>query len=89
VKIEWSKRRNPASQYPVLEPDTLKSVSFIEKDSRRFPDTNGWGYAQFLYDGPSDAFKPHSSDSSFAYECHQCHTAVKARDYIFTSYPKR
>jgi hypothetical protein len=54
VKIEWSKRRNPASQYPVLEPDTLRSVSFIEKDSRRFPDTNGWGYAQFLYDGPSD-----------------------------------
>lgn len=27
---------------------TPKTVSFIEKDSRRFSDTNGRGYAQFL-----------------------------------------
>jgi hypothetical protein len=47
VKIEWSKRKNPASPYPVMEPDTLKSVAFIQKDSKRFPETSGWGYAQF------------------------------------------
>ena len=41
-----------------MEPDTLKSVSFILKDSKRFPETSGWGYAQFLYDGASDTFKP-------------------------------
>ncbi len=29
-----------------MVPDTLKSVSFIERDSKRFPDTGGWGYAQ-------------------------------------------
>ena len=33
-------------------PDTLKTLSFIEKDSKRFPNTGGWGYAQFQYDGP-------------------------------------
>src|SRR2546422_166184 len=48
VKIEWSKRKNPASPYPVMEPDTLKSVAFIEKDSKRFPEMSGWGYAQFF-----------------------------------------
>jgi len=48
VKIEWSKKKNPLSPYFVEVPDTLKSVSFIEKDSSRFPDTHGWGYAQFL-----------------------------------------
>ena len=48
VKVEWSKRKNPASPYSAKEPDTLKSVAFIEKDSKRFPETNGWGYAQFF-----------------------------------------
>jgi len=90
VKIEWSKRKNPSSPYFVMEPDTLKSVSFILKDSRRFPETSGWGYAQFLYDAASDTFKPYGSDSSFGKTvCFKCHTAVEARDYIFTSYPKR
>ena len=49
VKIEWSKKKNPESPYSVMVPDTLKSVAFIRKDSKRFPDTNGWGYTQFLY----------------------------------------
>jgi len=40
VKIEWSKRKNPASPYPVMEPDTLKSVAFIQKYSKRFPETS-------------------------------------------------
>lgn len=47
-------KKNPVSPYEVMVPDTLKSVSFIEKDSKRFPDTTGWGYAQFLYDAASD-----------------------------------
>jgi hypothetical protein len=34
-------RKNPASPYPVMEPDTLKSIAFIEKDSKRFPETSG------------------------------------------------
>jgi hypothetical protein len=90
VKIEWSKKKNPASPYFVEVPDTLKSVSFIEKDSKRFPDTSGWGYAQFMYDAASDTFQPFGSDSSFGrYACYQCHTVVKARDYIFTNYPTR
>src|SRR5471030_2401687 len=46
VKIEWAKKKNPVSPYSVTVPDTLKSVAFIEKDSKRFPDTSGWGYAQ-------------------------------------------
>jgi hypothetical protein len=70
VKIEWSKRKNPASPYPVMEPDTLKSVASIEKDSKRFPETSGWGYAQFRYDAASETFKPYGKDSSFGNECY-------------------
>jgi Cytochrome P460 len=86
VKIEWSSTKNPESPYFVMVPDTLKSVSFIEKDTKRFPDTNGWAYAQFLYDAASDTFKPNGSDAKCGYECH---TAVAAKDYIFTAYPRR
>ncbi len=86
VKLEWSSKKNPESPYFVMVPDTLKSVSFIEKDTKRFPDTNGWAYAQFLYDAASDTFKPNGSDAKCGYACH---TTVAAKDYIFTAYPQR
>ena len=37
VKIEWSPKKNPESPYFVMVPDTLKSVSFIEKDFQEIP----------------------------------------------------
>jgi len=90
VKIEWVKAPNPVSPYSVEVPAALKSISFIEKDSKRFPDTSGWGYAEFLYDPATGTFKPYGSDSSFGKKvCYQCHTRVAARDYIFTDYPPR
>jgi len=90
VKIEWSKKQNAESPYSVTVPGNLKSVSFIEMDSKRFPDTSGWGYAQFLYDPATDAFKPYGKDSSFGKTvCYECHTIVKAKDYIFTGYAPR
>jgi hypothetical protein len=71
-------------------PDTLKLLSFIEKDSRRFPDTSGYGYAQFSYDVKSGTLTPFGNDASFNKEvCYQCHMKVGAQDYIFTSYPPR
>jgi Cytochrome P460 len=86
AKIEWTSKKNAVSPYFVIVPDTLKSVSFIEKDTKRFPDTHGWAYAQFGYDAASDTFTPHGSDAKCGYECH---STVSAKDYIFTAYPKR
>jgi hypothetical protein len=90
VKIEWSQKEDPESPYPVKVPDTLKRVGFIEKDSKRFPETNGWGYAQFTYDPATAMFMPEETDPAFGKElCHACHVAVAAKDYIFTAYPPR
>lgn len=93
VKIEWLKKTNPVSPYFVEIPDTLKTLNFIEKDSKRFPETRGWAYASFSYDAASETFKPSELPaplSSTGHECgFACHTIVKSSDYIFTAYPKR
>jgi hypothetical protein len=86
VKIEWLSKKNAESPYAVIVPDTLKSLSFIEKDSKRFPKTNGWAFAQFMNDPASDTLTPTGNDAACGYACH---TAVAAKDYIFTAYPKR
>ena len=86
VKIEWIKKKNPVAQYFVEVPDTLKSLSFIEKDSTRFPNTRGWAYAQFTYDAGSATFKPSVTGSECGFACH---TVVASTDYIFTAYPPR
>jgi hypothetical protein len=90
AKIEWLQGRNEASPYGVTVPGTQTEVSFMVKDSKRFPDTNGWGYATFEYDAASDTFKPSTNVPSFARTCHQCHTSgAKARDFVYTDYAKR
>ena len=86
VKIEWSSKKNAESPYFVMVPDNLKSISFIEKDTKRFPDTKGWAFAQFLNDAASDTLTPNGNDAKCGYACH---TTVAAKDYIFTAYPKR
>src|ERR1700723_570503 len=86
VKIEWSFKKNPVSPYFVQAPDTLAAVDVIEKDSKRFPDTHGWAYANFIYDAASDTFAPEGTEPTCGFACH---TAVAAKDYIFTEYPKR
>jgi hypothetical protein len=86
VKIEWIKKKNTLAPYFVEVPDTLKSLSFIEKDSKRFPNTHGWAYAQFDYDAGSKTFKPSVNGAECGY---MCHTKVASTDYIFTAYPPR
>jgi hypothetical protein len=56
------------------------------KDSQRFPDSGGWGYALFNYDPASDAFTPDGTGAGCGAACH---AVVKAKDYVFTAYGKR
>jgi Cytochrome P460 len=86
AKIEWSKESNTVSPYPVNVPGTLKSLAFMMKDAKRFAASGGWGYAKFTYDSPSNTLTPSGTGSGCGYECH---TRVKARDFVFTNYGRR
>lgn len=68
-------------------PDVFKQAFVMEKDSKRFPKTGGWGYAVFNYDAASDKF---AADPMSLADCgHTCHVAEKTKDYIFHPYQKR
>ncbi len=62
------------------EPVAFVHAEFMIKDSKRFKDTGGWGYARWL--GAEQ--KPYGKDASFVQECIGCHTPVKDRDWVFT-----
>jgi hypothetical protein len=86
AKIEWRPKKSAEAPFDVSIPDNQKDVDFIEKDSKRFPDTHGWAYAEFAYDSASDAFTPTQKDAT----CGAArHTIAAAKDYIFTSYGHR
>jgi Cytochrome P460 len=58
AKIHWNAKKSEEAPAPTTVPDTLHDVDFMVRDSKRFPDTGAWGYAQFNHDAPSDTFTP-------------------------------
>ena len=87
VKLQWKRKKSTEAQFAVDVPDVFKQAFVMEKDSKRFPKTGGWGYAVFNYDAASDTF---TADAKSLSDCgNACHTAVKAKDYIFHPYQKR
>jgi hypothetical protein len=87
VKLQWKPKKSTEAPFVVDVPDTFKQVFVMEKDSKRFPKTGGWGYAVYNYDAATNKF---SADPKALQDCGQsCHVAVKAKDYIFHPYQKR
>ena len=46
AKIHWSARKNESAPGQPLVAGTLHDVDFMVKDSKRFSDSGGWGYAR-------------------------------------------
>jgi len=93
AKMHWAPTKMgifPAATVP----GALKNVDFMEKDSKRFADSGGWGWAVFDYNAASDMFTPGTTSDTPPQgndaKCGlACHTTVKGRDYVFTDYAKR
>ena len=88
VKLQWKPKKSTEAPFVVDVPDVLAQVFVMEKDSKRFAKNGGgWGYAVFNYEAASGKFTPDAKSLS---DCgNACHTAVKAKDYIFHPYEKR
>jgi hypothetical protein len=93
AKIHWiptKMKTFPAATVPGAQHD----VDFMVRDSKRFPDSGGWGWAVFEYDTASHAFRPgttagvppQGNDAKCGFACH---TIVKNSDYVFTEYGAR
>src|ERR1700675_2203038 len=94
AKIHWIPKKNETAPGQALVPDTLHDVDFMVKDSKRFADSGGWGYAEFEYDAASDTFRPGTASDEPPQEndakCgFACHTSVKTSDYVLTAYAHR
>src|SRR5271170_3182447 len=66
VKLQWKPKKSTEAQFAVDVPDVYKQAFVMEKDSKRFPKTGGWGYAVFNYDATSDKF---SADPKSLSDC--------------------
>ena len=86
VKLQWKPKKSTEAPFVVDVPDVFTQAFVIEKDSKRFPNSGGWGYALFNYEAASDKFTADPSPSDCG---HACHVAVKAKDHIFHPYQKR
>jgi hypothetical protein len=93
AKVHWTPKKMETWAAATV-PGTQHDVDFMVKDSKRFADSGGWGYAVFEYDAASGTFRPgNSSDqppqANDAKCGATCHTVVKSRDYVFTEYGHR
>ncbi len=94
AKIHWMAKKAEDEPNAPIVPGALHDTGFMVKDSKRFADSGGWGYAEFEYDPASRTFRPgdtsdmppqeHDAKCGFA-----CHTIAAAKDYVFTAYPER
>jgi hypothetical protein len=86
AKLQWKPKKSTEAPFAVDVPDFFTQAFVMEKDSKRFPKSGGWGYALFNYEAASDKFTADPSPSDCG---HSCHVAVKAKDHIFHPYQKR
>jgi len=63
-----------------IVPGEFVHAEFMFKDSEKWKDTGGWGFARWT--GMDQL--PYGKDATFVNECFSCHTPVKDNDYVFT-----
>ena len=94
AKIHWLPKKQEDYPGQPTVAGAQHDVDFMVKDSKRFADSGGWGWAEFEYEPASDTFRPgteadsppqeHDAKCGFA-----CHTVVQDRDYVFTELARR
>ncbi|GLK86147.1 cytochrome P460 family protein [Ancylobacter defluvii] len=78
VKLAWKQKQSPEFG-PATVPGAATTVQVMVKDSKKYPETGGWGFGRFVNGKPVDQAQHET--------CWACHQAlVKDHDYVFTRY---
>lgn len=78
-KIVW--KEAPEKHWPTaIAPAEFIHAEFMYKDSEKWSDTDGWGYARWV----GNDLAPYGKDAGFVQECVACHTPVKGQDWVYT-----
>jgi len=78
AKIHWIPKKQETYPGQPTVPSTQHDVDFMVKDSKRFADSAGWGWAEFEYDAVTDTFRPGNEsdtppqehDAKCGFACH-------------------
>jgi mono/diheme cytochrome c family protein len=77
AKIAWAQKQGADG---LMYPGKFVQVELMVKDSRRYKDTDGWGWGRWH----GLDLKPYGMDAHFVNECTGCHMPVRGNDYVYT-----
>ncbi|PST21691.1 cytochrome P460 [Rhizobium sp. JAB6] len=78
VKLAY-KRKQSTEFAPATVPGAPTTVQVMVKDSKKYPDSHGWGFGRFVDGKPVDVAQHET--------CLSCHVGnVRDHDYVFTRY---
>jgi hypothetical protein len=78
-KLVWKDAIHESWEKAIV-PGEFVHAEFMLKNSQKWPQTGGWGFARWK--GMDQL--PYGKDATFVQECFGCHTPVKDNDYVFT-----
>ncbi len=76
-KLVWKDDRHPLWKSAIV-PGQLSHIEFMVKDSKKYPETGGWGFARWV----GKDLEPLNNEGG--QPCFECHKAAAAHDYVFT-----
>jgi Cytochrome P460/Haem-binding domain len=77
AKVAWFQR---VDQGGFVRPGAFFQVEFMIRDSKKYRDTLGWGWARWR----GADLKPYGESAAFTNECVGCHNPLRDTDYVFT-----
>ena len=89
AKVHWTAKKNEMAPGQPTVPGAQHDVDFMVKDSKRFADSGGWGYAVFDYNAGPDTFTPgttagtppQGNDAKCGFACHTVESRKRLRLY--------
>lgn len=78
AKVAWDQLEDKDGN---VATGAFKQIEYMIKDSRKYADTHGWGFARFK----TPQLIPYGKTATFTSECVGCHKPVADRDFVFTS----